>query len=212
MVGPVPLLKSGTINFDAGTVTMPLYEGRLQDDRRVWYILTDTSAKTALESLGLNHAGKLAYATTGQAARNGTLEQEAVIPFESGTVDFSSEHRVQPGEAPNFFPPRQAKPGSVGDDAYTLRVRLTNVSGAPVYNAPMMAFNASANDIDFCRDEDENVEVDDSRVHNKVVSIYPNGNGGGTVTIQLTQGFSFAKPVLYVSMDANDPLPAAIED
>ena len=31
------------------------------------------------------------------------------------------------------------------------------------------------------------------------------------MTLELAAGFSFAKPVLYLSTDANDPLPAALE-
>jgi hypothetical protein len=211
LVGPVQLLKSGTIDFDAGTIELPLYRGQLRNGRAVWYILTDTSDKTASESLGLNHAGKLAYATTGRAVRNGRLLPDAVIEFEKGRVDFAPERVVVPGEAPNFFPPAQAEPGSVGDADYSPLVRLTNVGGTPIYNAPMVAFDVAAEEIDFCKEEDPNVQVDYRKVHDKVVSICPDGNGGGTVTIQLTVGFSFAKPVLYLSTDANEALPAALE-
>src|SRR5919107_6014081 len=38
------------------------------------------------------------------------------------------------------------------------------------------------------------------------------GLGKNTVTLKLTSGFSFARPVLYLSMDASGPLPAALED
>jgi hypothetical protein len=41
-----------------------------------------------------------------------------------------------------------------------------------------------------------------------VVSICPQE---GTVTLSLTQGFSFALPVLYLSLDASSPLAAALE-
>lgn len=211
LVGPVQLLKSGTIDFDAGTIELPLYQGRLRNGKTAWYILTDTSDKTASESLGLNHSGKLAYATTGKAVRNGTLLNGAVIEFEKGRVDFAPSRVVVPGEAPNFFPPAQAQPGSMGDGDYSPLVRLTNVGGTPIYNAPMIAFDVGADQINFCKADDPAVQVDYSRVHDKVVSICPDGNGGGTVTIQLTVGFSFAKPVLYLSTDANDPLPAALE-
>ncbi len=34
----------------------------------------------------------------------------------------------------------------------------------------------------------------------------------GTVTLKLTSGFSLARPVLYLSIDASSPLPAALED
>lgn len=49
---------------------------------------------------------------------------------------------------------------------------------------------------------------DYSKVHDDVVRFCPEE---GTVTLSLVPGFSFAKPVLYLSTDANDPVPAALE-
>jgi hypothetical protein len=50
-------------------------------------------------------------------------------------------------------------------------------------------------------------------VHDKVVSICPGEEPGepGTVTLALTPRFSFAKPVLYLSFDANNDLAATLE-
>ena len=45
-------------------------------------------------------------------------------------------------------------------------------------------------------------------MHDKVLKICPRD---GTVTIALTQGFSFGRPVLYLSTEANQTLPAALE-
>jgi hypothetical protein len=53
-----------------------------------------------------------------------------------------------------------------------------------------------------------NGDPDYSVVHDKVVSICPQE---GTVTLSLTPGFSFARPVLYLSLDASSPLAAALE-
>jgi hypothetical protein len=53
-------------------------------------------------------------------------------------------------------------------------------------------------------------KVDYRIVHDKVVSIDATADGG-TVTLQLTTGFSFAKPVLYLSTEASVPLAAALE-
>lgn len=58
-------------------------------------------------------------------------------------------------------------------------------------------------DIDFC-----DGVPDFTKVHDKVAAICPRD---GSVTLRLTAGFSFGKPVLYLSTDASDPLPAAIE-
>ena len=45
-------------------------------------------------------------------------------------------------------------------------------------------------------------------VHDKVLSICPDE---AEVVIELTPGFSFARPVLYISTDANHPVPATLE-
>jgi hypothetical protein len=205
LVGPYQLIKSGTIDFDAGTITMPLYRGELRDGRNVWYILTDTSDRAAADSLGLNFSNKLAYASTGRATRTAELRQDAVLVFDQGTVDFSPEHILVPGAEPNPFPPAQFQPGSVGDEFYSPLVKITNQGGLPVYNAPIVAFDVDDEEISFC---DGNPDY--SKVHDKVVRICPEEDGG-TVTMDMTVGFSFAKPVFYLSTDANDALPAAME-
>jgi hypothetical protein len=77
-------------------------------------------------------------------------------------------------------------------------------AGGHVYNAPMVAFNVTEAQLEaFC-----DGSPDYSLVHDKVVSICPSE---GTVTIALTPGFSFGRPVLYISTEASDTLPAALE-
>src|SRR5207253_7154668 len=39
LVGPVQLLKSGTVDDTEGTITIPLYLGHLQNGKNVWYVL-----------------------------------------------------------------------------------------------------------------------------------------------------------------------------
>jgi hypothetical protein len=72
-----------------------------------------------------------------------------------------------------------------------------------VYNAPIVAFDVNANDINF-----PNGNVDYSKVHDQVVAIDPINM---TVTLNLINGFSFGKPIWYISMDTSIPLGAAIE-
>lgn len=202
LIGPYKLLKAGEVDLKAETVTLPLYEGKMRDGRKVWYILTDTTDAANAAALGLNFSAKLNYAGVGRAARHATLEKDTTLTFESGTVDFSPKRRVVPGDAPNYFPPKVAEPGSVGDQDYSPLVKIDNAGGA-IYNAPIVAFNVEASQINFC-----NGNPDFSRVHDKVVKICPSTE---TVTLQLTEGFSFARPVLYLSMDANDPVAATLE-
>lgn len=203
LIGPYQLMKSGTIDFEAGTITMPLYRGRMADDGApVWYVVTDSSDAANAEALGINHSGKLAFADTCRGARSAELENGGDLVFQAGRVDFSPQHVVEPGDAPSFFPPVTAEPGAVGDEFYSPLVAVEN-AGGQIYNAPIVAFGADAEDLSFC-DGDPDYDL----VHDKVVRFCPEE---GTVTLQLTTGFSFARPVFYLSLDANDPLPAALE-
>ncbi|HET6453948.1 MAG TPA: hypothetical protein VFI02_06040 [Armatimonadota bacterium] len=203
LVGPLKLLKAGTVDLDAGTVQLPLYQGRTKDGKTVWYILTDTNDKGNADALGLNYSAKLTYAVTGKAVRNATLEKGNVLVFDRGAVDFRPERQIVPGDAPNAFPPKIAKPGSVGDADYTPLVRITN-AGNFIYNAPIVAFGVQANQITFA---DGNPDY--RLVHDKVVKIDPVEM---TVTLKLTQGFSFAKPIVYISTESNDELAATLEE
>ncbi|MCI0526781.1 MAG: hypothetical protein L0Y56_04915, partial [Nitrospira sp.] len=107
-----------------------------------------------------------------------------------------------PGDSPHAFPPKVAEPGSIGDANYTPLVRITNAGGF-IYNAPVVAFGVEANQLSF-----PNGKLDYKLVHDKVVKIDPKEM---TVTIALTPSFSFARPVLYLSTDANDAGVAALE-
>jgi hypothetical protein len=210
LVGPVQLLRSGTVNFEDGTITLPLYKGYMSNGSRngsgngggrktVWFILTDTDDEQAALSLGLNFSQKLSFAAVG--ARTGKLDLNGAIIFDRGTVDFSPERSLVAG--PNApFPPASFQPGSVGDRDYSPLVRLLNVGGH-VYNAPVIAFGVDEQQINF-----PNGNPDYRIVHDEVRKIDP---FEGTVTLNLVNGFSFGRPLLYVSMDASIPLSAAVE-
>ncbi len=202
LIGPYQLLKAGTVDLEAGTVTLPLYRGQMASGESVWYIVTDTNDEANAAALGLNHSSKLTYANVGRGARTARLEPDASLTFMQGTVDFSPEHVLTPGEAPNFFPPAEFQPGSVGDEDYSPLVMIENAGGY-VYNAPIVAFDVEAEELNFC-----NGDVDYGLVHDKVLNICPQEQ---TVTLALTPGFSFARPNLYLSMDSNNPLAATLE-
>ena len=73
LVGPVQLLRSGPVNFEDGTITLPLYKGYLKrGGKPVWFILTDTDDPQAALSLGLNFSQKLSFSAVG--ARTGNLD------------------------------------------------------------------------------------------------------------------------------------------
>jgi hypothetical protein len=201
LVGPVQLLKSGTVDAVHGTITLPLYLGHMKGSKKnVWYILTDVDDPNVAAELGLNFSAKLTFASN--AARTATLAADGTLVFDKGTVDFSPVRSIVPGPAGAEFPPVSAQPGAVGDPDYSPFVQVVNAGGV-IYNAPIVAFGVDANQINF---PDGNVDY--SKVHDEVVAIDPIGQ---TVTINLINGFSFGRPVWYISMDTSIPLGAAIE-
>jgi hypothetical protein len=201
LVGPVQLLRSGPVSFQDGTITLPLYRGKLATgNKSVWFILTDTSDADAANSLGLNFSQKLQFSALG--ARTANLDTSGQMIFDSGTVDFRPVRRLEAGPADQPFPPSVFEPGSIGDSDYSPLVKLVNAEGI-IYNAPMIAFDVEAEQINF---PDGNPDY--RLVHDQVRRIDPYA---GTVTLNLINGFSFGRPVLYISTEANDPLPAAVE-
>ena len=204
LVGPLLLLRAAQVDMDAMTMTLPLYEGRMEDGTTVWYILTDTTDEANANALGLNHSAKLAYADVPGAVRSATLESDLTLTFEAGTVDFAPERAVEPGPVDAPFPPASAQPGSVGDEDYSPLVKIEN-AGGHIYNAPIIAFGASADELSaFCEGD-----PDHSVVHDRVVSICPDD---ATVTFTFVLGFSFARPVVYISFEASDPIAATLEE
>ena len=207
LIGPLQLLTSGSLDVDAGTITLPLYEGRLMETgESVWYVITDTTDAAVAEALGINHAAKLSFAENARAVRIAETSIDGTLMFHWGSVDFSPVHSVVPGNTTDPtadpFPPESFQPGSVGDELYSPLVKITT-AGGHIYNAPMIAFDVTAEEIDFC-----DSDPDYSLVHDKVVYLCPEE---GVVTLSLSAGFSFAKPVLYLSTEANNELPAALE-
>lgn len=201
LIGPLMLLRAGEVNEANTELTLPLYEGKMKDGRKVWYVVTDTNDAGNANALGLNYSAKLSYAEVGKAVRTARLEKGGLV-FDQGTVDFRPERSLTPGDGANPFPPKAAQPGSIGDANYSPLVKIINAGGF-IYNAPIIAFGVEANQISF-----PNGKVDHKFVHDKVLRIDPEK---GTVTFKLTPGFSFARPVMYLSFDSNDPVAAVLE-
>jgi hypothetical protein len=169
-------------------------------NKNVWYTLTDVDDPNVAAELGLNFSAKLTFAS--DAARTANLAADGTLVFDKGTVDFSPVRNIVPGPPGAEFPPLSAQPGSVGDKDYSPFVQVVNAGGA-IYNAPIVAFDVDANQINF---PDGNVDY--RKVHDEVVAIDPSDQ---SVTINLINGFSFGRPVWYISMDTSIPLGAAIE-
>ena len=178
LVGPHQLLRAGMLDTTAGTITLPLYQGQLTDGRAVWYILTDTNDRGNADALGLNYSAKLTYAAVGKAARTATLEKDTTLTFAAGAVDFSRKRPSSRGmvTAPSRRRPRPQDP--LADADYSPIVAVTNAGGF-IYNAPIVAFDVSADQLNaFCEGD-----PDYTLVHDKVLSICPDEQ---TVTLALT--------------------------
>jgi hypothetical protein len=201
LVGPVQLLNTGQLDSLNGTITIPLYKGSVKSTgKTAWYILTDVSDPGIAAELGLNFSAKMNNITT--AARTGNIGPDGNIIFDKGTVNFAAERNIVPGPPGAEFPPTSFTPGEVGDANYSPYVRITN-GGGVVYNASMIAYDVDASEINF-----PNGHVDYTKVHDAVQAIDPFNM---SVTLALVNGFSFGRPVWYISMDASIPLAATIE-
>jgi hypothetical protein len=203
-LGPVLLMKQAQVNLEKGIATLPLRRGKLRSGEVVWFVITDTTDENLANLHGLVYSPKLAYGLTGKGSREATIERDGTFTFEAGKVDFSPDRSVTPGSAPDFFPPKAYKPGSVADAGYSPLVHVKNAAKDVIFNAPMLAFNVSEEKLnEFC-----NGNPDHKLLHDKVVAICPRD---GTVTLALTIGFTFSKPILYLSTEANDPMVATLE-
>ena len=209
LIGRLQLLTAGKLDERAGTITLPLYRGTVRaGNRTIWYILTDTTDEANARALGLNFSAKLNYsAVSSRAVRTATLTRDSFLEFEAGYVDFTPERRVVPNGGISPFPPLIAEPGSVGDSSYSPLVRVVN-AGNHIYNAPIVA----AGDPSGFYNSDGSINR--RSVLDTVVSLNINTRspGASTVTMRLIPGFSFARPVLYLSTDASTALVAALEE
>jgi hypothetical protein len=183
-----------------GTITLPLFKGAVNTPsglKPAWYVILDAGDQAEAERLGVNFSRKLHNA--GDAARPATRRADGTFLFESGVVDFSPDRVVVAGSEDQPFPPRTAQPGSVGDANYSPLVRVNGI----VYDAPVIAAAVDDSALNFAKGE-----PDYSLVHDQVVAI---NAANRTVTLSLINGFSFGKPVLYISTESSDPTVSAIE-
>lgn len=241
LIGPHQLLTAGSIDLEATpttTVTLPLYEGLLASEgpksgSKIWYIVTDTSDRDNAEALGLNFSAKLAFADLpdgmsdslmSSTVRTAYYDADGMLIVKGGPVDFTPERQVAPGSTDvsgtnNLLASLDFEPGAVGADLgdpdgfYSPLVQITN-AGNHVYNAPMVSFGASADQLEnYCDGiSDEERSAAYELLHDSVVAICPGEDGEpGTVTLQMVNGFSFGRPVLYISTDATAEIAAALE-
>lgn len=239
LIGPVQLLTAGTIDTsgEVATVTLPLYRGRLasggsKDGQEFWYIVTDTSDRDNAAALGLNFSEKLAFTDVSgssdsfvpSAVRRGFYDNQGVLVVEGGAVDFSPVRSANPGATDtsgtnNLLADLAFTPGAVGTNVgdengfYSPLVKIENARNH-IYNAPMVSFNTTDEQLSAYCDgiPDDQLTAAREILHDGVVAICPGDDGeAGTVTLELTLGFSFGRPVLYLSTDASADIAATLE-
>lgn len=208
LIGPVQLLKAGMIDFEAGTITLPIYKGYYTDGTMHWFVITDTTDEGNAKALGLNYSPKLEYVTK-ESGATAILSNSSVFVNRTGKVDFSYNASLTPGED-SPFPPTAFSAPQIGDELYSPFVRLPE-SGGRVYNAPIVAGSLDEDMLNMWCDgiPEEQSMMAHLQLHSKVVAICPRDF---SVTLSLTPGFSFVKPVLYLSLDASNEMAAAMED
>ncbi len=174
------LLKSAIENADYTEVTLPIFEGQ-RSGETVWFVVTESSDKTDAEARGVHYSPKMANG-------KGTLAVQTVgmvngkVQF-LGSVDFAPDRVVVPSET--GFPPKEAKPGAIGEPLYTPLIQLPN---GIVLNAPQIKNN--------------------SGTHDRLVRIDLQKK---TATFKMTDGFYEGRRVHYTSFNASDPAVAALE-
>ena len=195
-------LTSGQVDLAREVVKLPLHRGRLSSGETVWFVLTDVSDLATSKKMGLTWAPSLAKAKDLASTRSAETDEFNNFTFKAGRVDFSPVQALTAGEAPNFFPPRVSRAGSVGDAHYSPLVRVTNRDDI-VFNAPMIAFNVGPEKLSFCDGNPDYSVVTDS-----VASVCPDN---GTVDLKLRFGFADGKHLRYLSFDANSEESAVLE-
>src|SRR6516165_1848887 len=81
LIGEYQNLKSGTVDKDKGTITLPLYEGAMKSGEVVWYIVTDSDDAGNASALGLNYSAKLTFSDIGRSVRKErTSHAPAIAP------------------------------------------------------------------------------------------------------------------------------------
>jgi hypothetical protein len=178
------------VDLAANTVTLPLYRGAAVG-KTVWYIKTDVSDAAIAKAQGLLYAPALAAIGEGAQAASG---DPSAFRF-TGSVDFAPTRELRSGPDGSVT---AAKPGSVGDANYSPFVRP--VGTAVIYNAPIVASGDHPSDV-----------TNHTDTLDRVVAIDTRDASRASVTLVLARGFTNGQPIAYISTDASDAGPAAIE-
>src|SRR5713226_5335487 len=194
LAGPVQLLKSGKFDIPIEQLTginVPAGNPRGTITLPLYKGAVNTPS-------GLKPAWYIIL-DAGDAARTATRRADGTFLFDSGLVDFRPNREVVAGSQEKPFPPSVAQPGSIGDEDYSPLVLVDGI----IYDARLVAAAVDDALINF-----PNGNPNYGLVHDQVVAINP---ANRTVTLSLINGYSFGKPVFYISTESSDPTVSAIE-
>src|SRR3989442_5907317 len=199
------------VDLSHETVRLPLYKGTA-NGHTVWFVLTEASDVGLAHNSGLNYAPKLANIAIScpQCVQTVTLDSPsadankfgpAVVNFK-GEPDFTPTRTLVPG--PNGFPPASFSPGAVAGPGYSPFIRIAGSD--VVYSAPIVATGDGPFDV-----------IHHTNTHDRALNIHiapPSPPGQYLepwVDLLVVKGFDAGRPIVYISTDAGQPLPAALE-
>ncbi len=185
------------IDLGKHAATVPLRRGTF-NGQTVWFVITEASDSAMAARLGVNFSPRLANATNGCPGCVQTVQStdptlsNGNVAF-SGGVDFRPMRQLVP--SPTGFPPQLARPGSMGDSAYSPLVRVAGSN--VVFNAPMVATGDGPFDL-----------VNHTNTHDRVARIDPQAM---EVDLAIIRAFAFGEEVVYLSFESSDPVTATLE-
>lgn len=191
------LTSALAVDLTDDLVVLPLHHGTYHG-QSVWYVITDVSDMGIARTLGLNFAPRLANIDRGCASCLQTVASTSpvlgrgVATF-AGVPDFSAARVLVPGQ--QGIPLLRSQPGAVADASYSPFVRIRGTRA--VYDAPIVAVGSGEFDV-----------VHHSDTHDRVLAI---DTRAMTVSLLLAHGFANGQPIVYLSMDASDPLTATFD-
>lgn len=174
------LLKSATENAALTEVTLPIFKGS-HNGKTVWHVITESSNQEDAAGRKVHYSPKMANAR-GSAAVQKVKIVNGMFEFQ-GTVNFTPVRTLVPG--PMGFPPKEARPGAIGDPFYTPLIELPD---GTVLNAAQIK--------------------NETGEHDRLVSLDLTKK---TATFRMTNGFHEGKVVHYVSFNASDSGVATVE-
>ena len=192
-------------SFDAqnSTITLPLRKGKLKSGETVWFVLLEASTDYYSGRVGLSYVPRMAKMNGTSVVREARFDRDGTLVFDKGGVDFTPERSLDPGAAPDFFPPRGFNIGALGDGDYTPFARIRNARNV-IVNAPTLAFDVDESKLNaMCEGA-----VDHSVVHDRVVRICPRD---GTVTLKTNLGLADGKKYQFISTESNADLVSVLE-